>query len=443
MRQPSVPYCRRSRGSAYLLVLVMTAMVVVIGLGAIAVARLNHRNAAVRGDEAAADVLALSALEMGITVLEDAMDAAELSASPWRPGFTHGVWSSPVDFGGGTVEWSLADATGDEDLADSDSDPIVLTGRGSINDAVRRCSVLLVPAGAGLEVLQTPLHTAGNLINDKSLAASGGPISVAGSLYNNDTIAGDVEAGAVMVHGSISGTVTTPVPAKDMPGSSIFQSYYDRATPIPWSAFPNPDFEPGLLSAAVNPYGPQNKDGVYRVDVPAFETLKVREGRIRGTLVITLGYKSKLKLQDELLLEPHRPDFPCLIVQGAVDAKVELGWPDGATLDEAAVGVNLNPPHTPFEGDSDGSLDDVYTPEIRGLVHVLHAGTGTFLGDDLDDSELVVTGTILTEGLAAVASKGTATLTVDPALFVNPPEGYSEGDRVAPLPGSWTWTVDP
>ncbi|NNF41559.1 MAG: hypothetical protein HKN62_00660, partial [Phycisphaerales bacterium] len=168
-----------------------------------------------------------------------------------------------------------------------------------------------------------------------------------------------------------------------------------------------------------------------------------REGRIRGTLVITLGYKSKLKLQDELLLEPHRPDFPCLIVQGAVDAKVELGWPDGATLDEAAVGVNLNPPHTPFEGDSDGSLDDVYTPEIRGLVHVLHAGTGTFLGDDLDDSELLVTGTILTEGLAAVESKGTATLTVDPALFVNPPEGYSEGDRVAPLPGSWTWTVDP
>ena len=91
----------RRRGSIYAVVLGMALLVSLIGLSAVAVGRVNLKAAAVGGDAADAELLALSAVEhAAVTINTD---------STWRTRYANDVEITPVRLGRGTVTWKLVD----------------------------------------------------------------------------------------------------------------------------------------------------------------------------------------------------------------------------------------------------------------------------------------------------------------------------------------------
>src|SRR3954447_4992417 len=91
----------RRRGSIYAVVLAMAILVSLIGLSAVAVGRINLRSAAAGGDSASAELLALSAVEHGIAVVN--------SDSTWRSDYKNEEPITAVKLGGGTFKWYLRD----------------------------------------------------------------------------------------------------------------------------------------------------------------------------------------------------------------------------------------------------------------------------------------------------------------------------------------------
>ena len=140
----------RRRGSIYAVVLAMAILVSLIGLSAVAVGRINLRTAGTGGDAMAAELLALSAVEHAIAVVN--------REANWRDRFENDVETPEVRLGNGTFAWKLVDGTtdanqdgamedGDGDLGAGGLQPARLFGIGRVGDARRAFSVVLVPNG--------------------------------------------------------------------------------------------------------------------------------------------------------------------------------------------------------------------------------------------------------------------------------------------------------
>lgn len=116
---------RRRRGSVYLVVLGSATLVTVIGLSALATARLQNRQARSTGDLAQARLYALSAIETGLLAVSD-------SPFGWKTVF----WQMPnsaQQIGNGRFTLQAAFiADGDGDYRDDD---VMLTGIGHCGQA--------------------------------------------------------------------------------------------------------------------------------------------------------------------------------------------------------------------------------------------------------------------------------------------------------------------
>ena len=132
---------RGRRGSIYAVVLAMAILVSLIGLSAVAVGRINLRTASAGGDAASAELLALSAIEHAVAVIN--------SDASWRTNYTHDQTIPSQALGNGEFTWKLLDEF-DQDLRLSVGgiQPARVVGIGSVGDAHRAFSVVLVPSGA-------------------------------------------------------------------------------------------------------------------------------------------------------------------------------------------------------------------------------------------------------------------------------------------------------
>ena len=178
-----------------------------IGMSAMVVARLNLRSTSWRQDRREARVLANSAVELGAGLV--------MQNDNWRSSFQDNQEypSTPMTMGNGTIAWKLVDER-DGNLTDDDADTARLYGIGRVGQAVYTKSVLLEPAGAGLDCLTSALHAQGNLwINDSLsvITAKGGPISTNSTSKNWGTINGDLQCDSTSPSGTINGTVTEPL----------------------------------------------------------------------------------------------------------------------------------------------------------------------------------------------------------------------------------------
>src|SRR5436190_13629304 len=90
---------RRRRGMAYVLVLSITLLVTVLGLGALLSARISGRAAAAGDDWNEGGVLAFSATEHAISYINA---AATTSPSGWRSAFTNNQVAFQQSMGRGT-----------------------------------------------------------------------------------------------------------------------------------------------------------------------------------------------------------------------------------------------------------------------------------------------------------------------------------------------------
>jgi len=107
-------------------------VVTAIGLSAVAVTRINVRNATAEKDLAEAGILAFSGMEHALVTLERTGD--------WRTLFTHGVTAAQHSLGRGEFSWMLLDED-DGDLSDDPEDPAVIVATGTVNDATYRMRV--------------------------------------------------------------------------------------------------------------------------------------------------------------------------------------------------------------------------------------------------------------------------------------------------------------
>lgn len=109
------------RGTAYLLVLMVSLLVTVIGLSSLLESRVQRRASEAAADLIAARSYALSAIEVGLWQIDN--------WSTWRSNWTTGWLPTNQTIGDGTLSLEAVDPI-DGDLKNNTTDPVVLTGIG-------------------------------------------------------------------------------------------------------------------------------------------------------------------------------------------------------------------------------------------------------------------------------------------------------------------------
>jgi len=391
---------KRQRGSVYLMVLAVGAVVLVVGLAGIALARVRLVGAHDQQALMEARLLADSAIAHAVGIMN-----APDTKDTWRQNYVHDQATSPVLLDTGQMSFRLADD--DRDLADDPTDPVWIEGIGRAGQAVwfERARAR-VYGGPPLACLRTAIHTCGDMEikGGKQLTAYGAPASTDGNLKVDGSLTGDAEAVTLSGGGSIDGTLTTGVALKGAPWRSIFDDYAARATAIPYDGH----LDEVVLGPGVNEYGGAiNPDGLYYLDTDGHD-IEIKNTRLYGTLVIDAVNK-KVIIKEWDHLSPYRSDYPVLIIKGNLESDQKTG------LLMEATGHNYNPPGAPYQGHTDSDQLDSYPCEVHGLVHVM--GTVKFKGND------TFRGAIACEGKVTVESA--STIVHDPNLILNPPIGYT------------------
>jgi len=402
-------------GSVYIIVLSVSMMVTIIGLASLFAVRVQRRSAEITKDCVEARLCAQSAIELGLLYVQD---------PNWRTTWPNSTWLSNQSLGSGSFSLEGIDPT-DGDLANSQYNPLVLTGLGTKGIACHKTQVMLTPVIQPLEALNTCLHAAGQLYvkSGNMLLALGAPVSTNGQLDNDGTIDGDAEAVSVSDIGTITGSLTVPAAQKPIPDSTVVSHYISKATVVPFTG----TIDKQVLAPSYNPWGPTNADGLYFIDTGGSD-LTIKNTRIHGTLIIRLGTK-KLTLDDAVCMQNYRSDYPVLIVDG--DAEIKHHSCD-LVLSEASNNTNYNPPGAPYQGQSDEDMLDEYPNEVQGLIHIKK-----FL--NLNDTARIK-GAIICEGSVECASNNT--IIHDPGLYACPPEGYTFVEYMQISPGSYKQVVE-
>lgn len=416
----------RRRGSMYVLVLGTAIIVMVMGLSALTISRINRRTTQDTADMGAARVYARAAVEAGMFWVEN--DAS------WRAGAPQGYWVLDKPFGQGTYSFEVHDKT-DADFKNNDTDPIVIIGTGMKGNARCKLQVTLVSDGAALTCLETSLH-AGNDLLIQDTAVSGDQILSANDSVDASTanVAPAVEAGTTITGGTYTGLQTPGVAARTMPDPvAVFDFYTDEVngTAIDITSLPSvaPRLLDGiLLSPNSNPYGATNTNGIYVIDCKG-ESLVIRNCRIVGTLVL-INPGAGSQVAQSVNWTPAVSNYPALLVDGDFDLAF-----DATALDEGALGVNFNPFGTPNAGGWDDiDQSDSYVSEIAGLVFVsndldMTAGAPTVRGCTVAGNTIILTGP-------------EAGFYYDGKYLANPPPGFQSGGPMLLSPGSWRRVVD-
>jgi len=125
---------RFQRGGLYAGVMLVTLVVLILGLSALAAVRIRLRSVAGEQDAVAAGLYAQAGIERALLAL--------YSDSAWRARYSNGTWNSPQAIGDGTFRFKLIDPL-DGSLSDDPAEPARLFGEGQQGSALRLYSVEL------------------------------------------------------------------------------------------------------------------------------------------------------------------------------------------------------------------------------------------------------------------------------------------------------------
>lgn len=419
----------RRRGTAlYMAVLSTTLIVSLLGLAGLSIVRIERKQESISSDRLVALANARSAVEIALRVIANDSD--------WRNTYTNGVETTPQSLGPkgtGTISWVLEDSDGS--LTDADTN-LRLKGVGRVDNTVQVSSIKLEGTPQILDVFQRATYSAQDVLVAGQITAVGGPVSTPATMTVNNTLTGDAEADTIVGDGLVTGATTTPFDPLTMPSPTVFDDYAAMATPINFWTLPDGKIQKRVVSAASNPFGAPDAEGIYYVDVPPGQTLDIRQSRIVGTFVVQLNSYSKLTVVAANLWQTGG-NYPMMIVKGTTGSILDLNGFASGILNEWSLKVNFNPPGTPYEGGSDLDNIDQYPNEFHGLIHVIGPSTTVQIG-----SNFVLRGSLVSEGRVTLGSNYFVTL--DSQLFTNPPQGYSmETGDVTPVAGSWLWDAAP
>ncbi len=395
------------------MVLGMAMLLTVIGMGVVAVARVQTRTTTDSQDWLEAQMLAFSAAEHALTQLD--------TVDNWR---TTLAGTNSGSLQRGTFTWSVVDLT-DGDLGDDPEDPARLQATGTVNDASYTFSLDLTFTRMPLEAITKTISTT-NLIHikqNRSLRLTGAPLATNLNLEVNGILYGDVETKTTGGNGTIVGSVIEKAEPKEMPDPAVFDSYVAKATTIPCPPS-NDALEGVVLSPQSNPWGTPNPDGVYYIY--AAKNLTIRGVRIHGTLVIRCAEGKKVIFEDAVFLHNYRSDHPALLVDG--DAQISLRSAE-KELTESEWDMNFNPSGSGYEDQADEDKDDSYPNEISGLVHVK--------GNLLMDETARVRGAIIGEQTTVI--DGDNEIVYSPVVAQTLIVGYTTYEAIL---GTWSRVVE-
>jgi len=417
----SAPHHAR-RGGIYIAVLGSSMLVTLIGLSALMLVRGQRLqvNAAIDTDQARLN--AEAGAELAIQRIA--------SDSNWRTTFASGTIANKLPLSSGTYSVTVTDPV-DGNLGNRTTDPVVLRCTGSRGVATQILEVTLDPVGAPIDALAMAIHTVGELhiTGGNTLTVSGAPASTNGLLRDDGIVAGDAQCLAVTSPGNVTGALTLAATPKAMPNSNVVSLYVGLGTAITPAVN---SISALALGPGANPLGGgTNAGGVYVLTINSNVT--IQNCRILGTLVIICPGRT-VTIQGNVLMQPARPDYPALIVDGAVNFKFD----STTNLSEATLATNFNPTGVPYLSVTDSDKVDTYPSEIGGLVHIK---------DSLSISApCTVRGAVICESASssnAVVLSRSMQVVYDPTLYSSPPMGYTKTGAMAVRPGSWKQAVNP
>ncbi len=423
----ATPPQRFRRGSTYVLVLGLSAIIMTMALGALALARIQARQGRGTADVAHARHCAAAAVELG---------RLRIKADPnWRINYPNGTWGTDVPMGRGTASLEVIDP-GDGDLADDDLDPVVLTGTGVCGEAVQKVQATLLADPTGFGCLQTALHAdndlkinAATVLCDQVVSSNNNVDASGADVYADTEAAGDVTGG------TYHGTTTSRVDRRSMPDpDAVFAEYESRGVVIPEWAIPWDDgvrlMDEVIFSPNHNPFWPYTLDseGVYVIACNG-QDIVIRDSRIVGTLVL-LNAGGNTRVDRSVHWEPAVENYPALLVEGKFTFHL-----DGGALDEDMEHQNYNPPHTPYRGHSDGDEEDSYPSSIKGLIYVK---------DDAYVAAVTTTvhGVIVVKNSFEVMAGTLLNLRYDSRYLNDPPPAFVERIDMPVAEGSYRRVVD-
>jgi hypothetical protein len=188
-----------------------------------------------------------------------------------------------------------------------------------------------------------------------------------------------------------------------------------------------------LLSPTSNPFGSQqtNDKGIYIINCSGKSVILGRT-RIVGTLVFTNPGGNSL-IQGPVIWEPAVYNYPALLA----DKDLEVGFDSAVGMDESVLGINLNPPGTPYpylNGVANSTLTDSYPSKMTGLVYNVNqwtfSGAPSFTGIVLADQNITVNANSLN-------------LSYGNTYLNDPPPGFDVGTiTMKVVPGTWQRSVN-
>jgi hypothetical protein len=205
--------------------------------------------------------------------------------------------------------------------------------------------------------------------------------------------------------------------------SMIDNTYSDNAYVI----------DKALLSPSSNPYGSHqtNAQGIYIISCGG-KTVVLGRSRIVGTLVFTHpGGNSAI--QGPVIWEAAIYNYPALLADDTLDVTFD----SSVGLNEATLGINLNPPGTPYpflSGVANSTLVDAYPSKISGLVYNTKewdfSGAPSISGVVMADQKIKVDANSLN-------------LNYINTYLNDPPPGFDIGTiTMKVVPGTWKRAVD-
>ena len=399
------------RGSIYLLVIIVSAILTTIGLTTIAVVARELQSSRLVGSVGKARMLAVSGVDLAGHRLTNTPDWRTLYAS------TPIVDAEAIGSGIVTVTWSALDA--------APLSPVSVLAEATVGEATQLVSVTFQPRAVPFDTLSRAVHVAGDAVFNRAIVYADAPIAA-----NNNIIAisseidADVEATGNINGGSYLGLTTSGTALLSVPAPVLFADYAARAVHIPFASLPAGRIDNVVLSPGNQPYtGVTHPAGLYVIDCQG-ANITVRNCRIVGTLIL-LNVGASSRISQAVLMEPARPGEPTLLVQGSITIRLRQ-----FLLSELDLGTNFNPVGSPYEGVEDSTIDDRYPSEIRGLTYV--SGTLSCL------DRAVFDGVVLAGRLEC---SDTFIVRHDRAIQKTPPDGFVDQYIYTAQPGTWEKAV--
>lgn len=415
------------KAMSYVLVLGTAMVITIIGISALSTMRLRLRATKNSMDFLQTRLYAQSAIDMGLFYIENTPE--------WRTLRTSGLWVDRVPIGNGFYSVMGIDPN-DNDLSNSAIDPVILTGIGFQGDARYKLQVTLLPEIEPLSSLEVALHSHVSLKFNGCTLQSDQIISTNGTITSaTSTINSDVEAVGVINGATYNGKITTPIPPRTLPGSTVFDYYLANGTVIPLALIGKKagvyNIKNVVISPNSNPYDnlATNPKGIYIIEC-AGQNVTLQHIRVVGTIVL-LNPGPQSHITQAVNWEPAIENLPALLVLGNFVIDLDVAGTD--LLESGAVG-NLNPPGTPYDGVEDSDKSDAYPSLITGLIYVS--------GDLSTDARIPVDGVVVIGGSLNTAAGANIELNYDSIYENSPPPGFSYIANMIIAERSWKQVVD-